>query len=377
MNQCRIGYADKDYSFLNEWLYMHNGDTIMLVCGKSFDRLPISRFLYNYADKHEVKIVRFSDFTSNPDYSSVESGVKVYNDNRCNAFIAVGGGSTMDVAKCIKLFHNMDQTKCYLEQKLSESSDDLLAVPTTAGTGSEATKYAVIYYKGEKQSITHQCIIPDEIMFDHSVLNSLNYYHRKASMLDALCHAVESYWSVNSTEESMQYSDKAIRMIFQYKDSYLNNNDEGNEKMLYAAYLAGKAINITQTTAGHAMCYKITSTYGIAHGYAAAVCCKYLWQYMLDHLDKCIDHRGKSHLSSVFDKLAESSGCIDRYEAYIHFSELVGSLFEGGDFNLNDIDKLTDSVNSARLKNHPVSLEHADIKMLYENIFINERIKTS
>ena len=124
------------------------------------------------------------------------------------------------------------------------------------------------------------------------------------------------------------------------------------------------------------MCYKLTSTYGIAHGFAAAVCCKYLWRYMLDNPDKCIDPRGRTHLISVFDMLAESSGCTDRKKACILFSDLTDSLFDGEKFDTADIDRFTDSVNTTRLKNHPVLLERKDIKSLYERIFLNERIKT-
>ena len=102
------------------------------------------------------------------------------------------------------------------------------------------------------------------------LLESLPMYQRKATMLDAFCHAAESFWSVNSTEDSQEDAAEAIRLVLKYADSYLANEKDGNAQMLLAANIAGKAINVTQTTAGHAMAYKITTLYGLSHGHAVS-----------------------------------------------------------------------------------------------------------
>ena len=99
---------------------------------------------------------------------------------------------------------------CYLRQKIVENDRRLFAVPTTAGTGSEATQFAVIYYRGEKQSVSHKSIIPDTVLFDPSSLKTLSLYQRKVGMMDALSHSIESCWSINSTNESKEYSRIAI-----------------------------------------------------------------------------------------------------------------------------------------------------------------------
>ena len=153
-------------------------------------------------------------------------------------------------------------------------------MPTTAGTGSEATRYAVIYYNDAKQSITSKSIIPSTVLMDPNALKTLPVYQRKATMCDALCHAIESFWSVNSNEESKKYSRAAIKGVLKNMQGYFENTEEGNAGMLRAAYDAGKAINITQTTAGHAMCYKITSLFGCAHGHAAILCDRVLFSWM-------------------------------------------------------------------------------------------------
>lgn len=363
-----MGTAENEYVFLREWLSKYSGSSIMLVCGKSYFSLDISKYLQKYATELNVEIIIFSDFSPNPDYASVEKGVAAYNENHCSAVIAVGGGSAMDVAKCVKLYNSMDPKICYLEQEISANHTEIMAIPTTAGTGSEATRYAVIYYQGEKQSVVHESCIPQYVLFDATVLTTLNDYYRKASMLDALCHAIESFWSIHSTDESMEYSAKAIKMIYKNVEGYLANQPENNEKMMQAAYLAGKAINITQTTAGHAMCYKLTKLYDLAHGFAAALCTAHLWQFMLENITKCTDARGEQHLKKVFAQLAEIMGYDDVCETALQFLRFVEEMIGTVNFDKKDMNLLIDSVNPTRLSNHPIKLEKEDIKNIYEKI---------
>ena len=162
-------------------------------------------------------------------------------------------------------------------------------------------------------------------------------------------------------------------MIVANKARYLANEDAGNENMLKAANIAGKAINITQTTAGHAMCYKLTSLYGIAHGHAAALCDKALIPFMMQHPEACIDPRGEQHLKQVLGKIAAAFGC--KPEALAEcFAALVDSLELPVPEvkSPEDIDILKTSVNPDRLKNHPVRLTVETIESLYKQILRQE-----
>ncbi len=360
-----------DYSEIETYIKEKNSRTILLVCGKSIDKLRIGEYFTGLSSNGEVKIVRFSGFKPNPDYSSVVDGVKYFTDNACDMIIAVGGGSAMDVAKCIKLFALMDTSKNYLEQKIVPNDIPLMVVPTTAGTGSEATRFSVIYLNGVKQSVNDISSIPEAVLFDPSALMSLPEYHKVSSMMDALCHSVESSWSVNSTDESREYASNAIRLIMEHYRNYLAGDDAASVQMLKAANLAGKAINITQTTAGHAMCYKLTSMYGLAHGHSAALCVSVLFPFMLDNPDKCIDPRGEDHLAQVFDRLSDNFGCGDPRECAERFTALLNELkLQKPDIGPDDIMTLADSVNAERLKNHPIKLTRDDIVGLYESIRI-------
>jgi len=364
--QQKIIQAEDNYAQLDEWIRVSVRKCLFLVCGGSIQKMKIHKYFEELSTRSGIKVVRFSAFSPNPTYDSVEEGVKAFVQSGADGIIAVGGGSAMDVAKCIKLYSNLNPDECYLDQAIMPNEIRFLAVPTTAGTGSEATKYAVIYYKGVKQSVTHESCIPDTVLMDAEALKPLPDYHRKAAMLDALCHAVESFWSINSTDESRGYAFEAIRLILANMDSYLANDNEGNANMLKAAHIAGKAINITQTTAGHAMCYKLTSLYGIAHGHAAALCVRELWPWMLGHMDQCADGRGREYLEQTFCNLATAMGCGDprtaagKFSALIEKLELSVPVLKEGDFAM-----LRVSVNPVRLKNSPVTLDEEAIDYLY------------
>lgn len=329
----------------------------LLVIDSSFNYLPEK--LQNYRNNNSVV---FDKFTPNPLYEQVVEGVKMFKDNNCDEIIAIGGGSTIDVAKCIKLFVTLDPNINYLKQEYKENNIKLTAIPTTAGTGSEATKYAVIYYESKKQSVTHKSIIPNNVIFEPDVLKTLPMYQKKATTLDALSHSIESYWSVNSTNESKNYSKQALELILNNYENYLKGDEQTFKLMQEAAYLAGKAINITQTTAGHAMCYKLTSMYKIAHGQACAMCVNKLYPFMLENMDKCIDSRGIDYLKNMFNEL---SNIISPRK----FNEIYNCMsFVKIEYNDLDIDKLIESVNLERIKNNPVKLDKQDLEKLYREI---------
>lgn len=359
---------DDDYRGFDEWLDTAEVRGIFLVCDPSLAFLD--RFNRKLAAlRKRFRIVRFSDFQPNPLYESVVRGVEAFRASGADAIVAVGGGSAMDVAKCIKLYSNMPPGSDYLLQPVVPNGIPFLAMPTTAGTGSEATRYAVVYRDGAKQSIADDSCIPSAVLLDPSCLETLPPYQKKSTMMDALCHAVESFWSVNSTPESRAHSRDAIRLVLAHMEGCLANDPAGNAGMMEAAHLAGKAINVTQTTAGHAMCYKLTSLFGIAHGHAAILCDRVLFPWMLDHADQCIDPRGPARLDAAFRGIAEAMGRATPAEAAAGldaiFRRLEFSVPAATEAQFAD---LCANVNPVRLKNHPVALSAGDIDFLYRRI---------
>lgn len=364
MNQSVIEKKEDIIAYLKE----NNIKKILFVCGNSFKKTKMYKELDSKLKNDEIDVFYFSEYTANPQYDSVVNGVKYFKENLCEGIIVAGGGSAIDVAKCIKLFSNMDTNINYLKQSIVPNDIKLLAIPTTAGTGSESTKYSVIYYDGEKQSITHESSIPQVVLFEPDLLKSLPEYVRKTTMLDALCHAIESFWSVNSNEESKAYSRKAINMIMENMDKYLQNDDNANKKMLMASNISGKAINITQTTAGHAMCYKLTSLYGYAHGHAAALCLSKLFGFMYENMDRCDDIRGRKYLEEILIEVSSCLGGKNISEGIDIFSNILIKLGLDSKINRKDIEYLSESVNTVRLKNNPVKLYKEDIRNIYSRL---------
>ena len=368
----RIITSGENYKGLDNWIQETGCKKILLVCDESIQYQKVFNAHLKEVDKLGVDMIDFRDFQPNPLYENVQNGVKLFREKKCDALISVGGGSAIDVAKCIKLYANLPgdgENGSWLTAEYVENNIPFLAMPTTAGTGSEATRFAVIYYEGKKQSVTSESFIPDSVLMDPDCLKTLPLYQKKATMCDALCHAIESYWSINSTEESKEYSRAAIKGVMVNMDGYLTNTKEGRAGMLRAANIAGKAIYITQTTAGHAMCYKITSLFRSAHGHAAILCDRILFPWMIKNTDKCVDPRGKAYLKSSLDEIGVALGCIDAKAG----AEKLVQIFENLDFEIpvatpEQYEELKTSVNPVRLKNHPIALEVDTIDELYHEI---------
>lgn len=346
---------------------------LLMVCDRVVSSLPLAP-LFEGLEELGVWVTRFSDFEPNPRYESVVAGVERLHRSDGEVILAIGGGSAIDVAKCIRLYSGMTPGLCYLEQEIPPVEIPFFAIPTTAGTGSEATRYAAIYYQGEKQSVNHPGCIPDGVILDGKLLKTLPDYQKKSAMMDALCHGIESAWSLHSDERSRQDSLEAIRRIMAWMDPYLRGEEQAAEEMLLAANLAGRAINAAQTTAGHAMSYKLTSFYRLAHGHSAALCLPHLWRYMRRHLERCVDPRGPGHLAGVFVELAEAIGCPAEQYPEDRLAELLRELGlkPPPRWDQADIPKLAASVNPVRLKNNPVALDEVALAWLYKEILAEE-----
>ncbi len=348
---------------------------VFLVVDSSFPFLNIKDDVENMGYPH----VMFSDFTPNPLYEQVCKGIDLFQITKCDSILAVGGGSAIDVAKCIKLAvlakeGNAAIIPPLVSQRLPIDGAKIpfIAIPTTAGTGSESTHNAVMYYEGAKQTVTNDGVLPDYAVLEHSVLRTLPLYQKKCTMMDALCQGIESWWSVNSTEESYEYSRKTVELIMSNWRKYIfENDDEAAAQIMLAANYGGRAINITQTTAAHAFSYKITSLYKLPHGHAVAVCLPEIWEYMLGNMDKCIDKRGPEYLADIFNQIAHFMGCESPKQTIVVFREMMKVMGLTQPVAVDreiELDMLSRSINPVRLKNNPVHIDEGIAKVLYSVI---------
>lgn len=316
----------------------------------------------------KLKPIKFIEYSPNPKYEEIVLGHHLFKTNNLDSIIAIGGGSTLDVAKAIKLYSPYDIGEDFIKTQAGYVDLKLIAVPTTAGTGSESTRYSVIYYLGEKMSLTNDSLLPDLAVLTPSLLNGLPSYQRKATLLDALSQAIEGYWAVNSTPVAATYSGRAIGLILKYYQGYINGDNTNVHQIMEASNLAGRAINISATTAPHAMSYKITSLKGIAHGHAVALTLPFVYEKMVKGLDKYPLKMPKEALIERFNGLAECFG-LDNYHQLVEKLKEVYRSFglEATTYSEEELTTLVASVNLERLNNNPVVFDQSVLKEIYQS----------
>ena len=225
----------------------------------------------------------YADTQPNPTVQNVEDALQVYHVNHCDALIAVGGGSSMDCAKAVgarvaypKRTVNQLGGKLKVWRKLPT----LIAIPTTAGTGSETTLAAMITDSKthHKYAIMSFPLIPKYAVLDASLTYSLPPHLTPTTGVDALTHAVEAYIGRSTSKETRRLSLEATKLVFEnveaaYKDG---NNHTARENMLHAAYKAGIAFSKSYVGYIHAVAHSIGGKYGTPHGLANAVVMPYV-----------------------------------------------------------------------------------------------------
>lgn len=207
------------------------------------------------------QITEFEDFSVNPKYEEAQVGLEKLLQSNADMIVAIGGGSVLDMSKLIR---HMAVEQGY--------SIPLHAMPTTAGTGAEATHFAVVYIDGKKQSIAADDVLPDVAVVYPPFTYSNSTYQTACAGFDAIAQAIESFWAKGATNESRAYSKKALGLLWnQLPQLIQNSTKELRDQVAEGAYYAGKAINISTTTAPHAFSYAFTSHYNYPHGHAVAL----------------------------------------------------------------------------------------------------------
>jgi alcohol dehydrogenase len=366
----------KNYDELLDLINKKNIKSVFLVTGKKSYKTTgaekkLSILLQN------CKVTRFFDFEVNPKLEDVLTGVKLLTKEKSELIIAVGGGSVIDVAKSINVLINYDNNQ-YMDviggklEKL-QTKLPLIAIPTTSGTGSEATHFSVLYVNKKKYSVADQSILPNYALLDSELTYSASPYLTAVSGLDALCQSIESYWAVNSTDESKDYASYAIDILLDSLENAVNGCEISKNAMSTASYLAGKAINISKTTAPHAVSYPITTHFGLPHGHAVAITLGDFLVLNGKHDIECNDFRGKLYVQKIMNELYQKFGATNAEDCRIVWESLVKKL--GVNINKNDyylnkdssIHKILNGVNTERLSNNPIKITEKMIKYILVN----------
>lgn len=322
---------------------------------------------------------RFRDFTLNPRLGDLERGLARFEDSGADVLLAVGGGSVLDMAKLIGICATQQANPAAIAQgdvKIKADSLPLIAIPTTAGSGSEATHFAVVYVDGQKHSVAHRSIRPAFTIVDPALTDSLPEAVTAVTGLDAFCQAVESYWSIHSTKATRHWSARAISLILESLPRAVHDPDTGSRDALSeASHLAGCAIDVTKTTAPHAISYTMTSRFGIPHGQAVAITLGELLVYnSLVTEDDVTDPRGARHVQRVIEELnallgtSSAEASRQRIQSLIRSVGLATRLADLGIHRRADYELLLENLNTQRLKNNPRALQAKQLQPILRRI---------
>lgn len=353
------------------YLQKYKTNKIFVVCGKnSFKTKMVQKSIKNLKKAYDIFL--FNGFSSNPKYEDALRGTHLFKKSKAEIILAIGGGSAIDTAKLINAFQCYDSGfKKIVNGKIKANKNlkPLIAIPTTTGSGSEATHFAVVYLNNKKFSVSSKNLLPKISIIDSNLGISLPKYTIASSGFDALAQSIESYWSISSTKKSRKYSEKAIKIILKnLKKATLNKSENAIKNMMIAANLSGKAINITKTTAPHALSYKITHLTGFAHGHAVALILGKFFK--INQLSKNIKINLKR---SIFLKRLKNLYSILGVKDYLFAEKKWYSLMRickletnlNKNLNKSKINLIISSINEERLANHPVEVSNNELEKLF------------
>jgi alcohol dehydrogenase class IV len=310
---------------------------VFLVRGRSsYLQCGAANKLHKIWQQINCQVTEFNQFSTNPKEEELHIGLELFNKTKADCIIAVGGGSVLDMAKLIR----------YNAMLLTNRHIPLFAIPTTAGTGAEATRFAVLYKNGIKHSIEHEYIQPDYAIIYPPFTYANPPYLTACTGIDALAQSIEAFWNKNATTESKQYAIKAIHLLWKQLPLLIQSpNPQLRDEVAEGAYWAGRAINITKTTAPHAYSYAFTSDYGYPHGHAVALTLPFF-----------IALNGNNELYKLLQ--TDHQTCMQDMIAYLKQLNL--------DCNLThvNIDNILQKVNTQRLSNNPILITNKIVQQL-------------
>ncbi|MCB1094849.1 MAG: iron-containing alcohol dehydrogenase [Verrucomicrobiae bacterium] len=326
-------------------------------------------------------VTTFCEFQPNPCWDSLSNALGKARAAGARSVIAIGGGTAIDLGKLTSVAL---QEGCGLEsiQQAMEAGQELvcdrqgirlMAIPTTPGTGAEATRFAVLYRDGIKYSITGTALLPDGSVLDPSLLRSLPSTVIADAGLDAACQAMESLWSVRTTSESERFAWRALDLAVAHLESAVKLGDRDSlSGMLVAAHFAGKAINLTTTTAPHALSYGLTSLLGMPHGRAVAFLFGEIFKCTVELQPADCSHPGGipfvSHrLQEIAVKWGQTTASFPEWwSGFLRESLAISEALPPESPGL--VDSLIATVNVQRLSNHPCVLTPKAIAAVYHRL---------
>lgn len=373
--------ALKNVSELSETLRAKQIKRVLIVTDAAITKIGLYEPLCRQLKSDGIRFYVYDRTVANPTTDNVEEALQLYHVSRCEAIIGFGGGSSIDCAKAVGArvaCPNKPLSKMEGLLKICRRLPLLIAVPTTAGTGSETTLAAVITDSKtrHKYPINDFSLIPSYALLDPDVTLGLPPHLTATTGLDALTHAVEAYIGRSTTAGTREDARQAVRLIFENLPAAVQNgqNREARKCMLYAAYLAGNAFTRSYVGYVHGIAHSLGGKYNIPHGYANAV----LLPVVLEQYGAAA-HRKLTELAVAAGLCEEGTVPSEGAAAFIEAVREMKRNFGIGDtfpeLRREDIPEL------ARYAAHecnplypvPVEMNAAELEHLYELVLVKEK----
>jgi len=346
---------------------------IFLICGKkSFTSSGAENLIKNIIINKKIEI--YYKQSELPILEELTKIIKKIRSYKPDLILAIGGGAVIDYAKIanvVDLRTNLSELIISYSYPFEKKFTKLAVIPTTAGSGAEATSNAVIYVEGIKHSFESELLIPDNFFLIPEFLISAPNKIKASAGFDAIAQALESLISKKSNEESVKYATRSLKITTQSFISFLNNpNFKNASEMSIGANLAGKAINISKTTVPHAVSYPFTSLYGISHGHSVSLFFEKFFKFNYVNKEKSeTTFNLEKRYDLIFDLFNVKN--IDDFCSKITLIKKKSFLEDNllkMNININkEIDKIIKGVNMLRLGNNPIKINDKNIIKIISN----------
>ena len=367
---------ENNYNDLATDLLDAGGRRVLIVTDKTLHNLGLTKQVEESLLKMDMKVAVFDEVLPNPTIKQIETGLEIYKNNNCNCIVALGGGSVMDCAKMIgaravKPNQSVAGMKGLLH--INKKLPPFAAIPTTAGTGSEATVTAVITddTNHKKYPINDFCLIPHFAYLNPELTLGLGKFTTAATGMDALTHAIEAYIGRATTYKTRDASLRAIKLI---KDNILYAYDNGKDYearkyMLNASYLAGVAFTRSYVGYVHAIAHSLGGKYNIAHGYANAVILPLILKTYGENA-----HKKLAEISDYINLIDKNLSEKEKAEAVINWIEELNQKFGFktyfDELQEKDIEELVRAANAEANPLYPVPklLDKDELEHVYQKL---------
>lgn len=369
-----IRFSDK--KGLEQMFLCLDETNIVLVMSESsairWNMLPFIEQLQAKCESMNGIFIWIKAIASNPTQKDIITSLSKIGNRKVDVIIAIGGGSSIDLAKGISAFHSIEKNNTYTIEEITDSIKnkkyrnsefiDIVAIPTTAGTGSEVTQWATIWDEDKrgKFSIDDPMLKPKLAIIVPELTLSMPVKMTLSTGLDAMCQAVESYWAKHTNPIVQEMAYRAVELVIKNLREAVDKPHSINarEELCKASVLAGLAFSQTRTTACHSISYPLTMLYGVPHGLAASI--------TLD----AVGNINKGYFKNdekLFDLFSEYGGIMNWIDMVC--KGIIRMRLSAFGITLEDIPIIADNAFTAgRMDNNPVDLCRDDVERVLQSV---------